>query len=282
MEHRFAEVNDIRLHYVIAGSGRPLLLMHGFPQTWYEWRAIIPRLAEHYTVIAPDYRGAGDSGRTHAGYEKFNVADDLRQLVRQLGFEKVGLVGHDMGAMVVYAYAAQYESEVCGLVLMDAPVPGTKALQAVRASPRAWHTNFHAVRDLAEFLVAGREQEYISHFFKSRFTLPGAVPDEDIERYVKAYSTPGAIRAAFEMYRAWEQDAIDNAPHLARKLDIPVMVMGAEMSVSGPTLREMTGDIAKNGVYREVAKSGHWLCEQNPDQVGDFLFDFYSNMADWT
>jgi len=176
--------------------------------------------------------------------------------------------------MIAYRYAAVHPDEVRQLVLMDAPIPGTEAAEKVRASPRAWHVNFHAVRDLPEYLVAGRERDYLTAFFKSRFTTPDAIPPEDVEVYIKTYSAPGAMRAGFECCRAWEQDGLDNQPYLARKLDMPVLVIGGAMSTSGPLLEAMTRQIASNGRFESVAGAGHWLCEQNPEELRRLLLDF--------
>ena len=271
---RYASVNGITLHYAIAGQGEPVLLIHGFPQTWQEWLDIIPPLAQRFTVIAPDYRGAGESSRPASGYDKMTMARDLRELVRALGYSSVRVVGHDMGAMVAYRYAASYRDEVVRLVLMDAPVPGTEAFRMVRAHPRAWHINFHQCRDLAESLVAGREREYLTYFFKSRFTDPQAMTTEQMEVYIQAYCTPGGMRAGFEAYRAFDQDVLDNEPDLARKLEMPVMLLAGGASVSAPALQTMLADIAVDGRFHAVERSGHWLCEQATDEVIRALQEF--------
>jgi pimeloyl-ACP methyl ester carboxylesterase len=272
----YAQLPGLRLHYAMAGTGEPVLLIHGFPQTWQEWRHVMPALAAHYTVIAPDYRGAGDSDRPQGGYDKHTVMEDLRALMHQLGHQRVRVVGHDIGAMVAYRYAAMHPEEVQQLVLMDAPVPGTAALAQVRAMPRAWHANFHNVRDLPELLVAGREREYLTLFFKSRFTRPDAMSAEDIGIYVDAYSAPGAMRCGFELYRAWDQDARDNQPCLARKLNMPTLVLGAGGSASGSLLEGMMHEIAAHGQFRPVADAGHWLCEENPREVERLLLEFFA------
>ena len=275
LQHRYATVDGLRLHYVIAGSGEPVLLIHGFPQTWYEWREIIVELAKKYTVIAPDYRGAGESERPQGGYDKHTVMEDLRGLVHQLGFKKLRVVGHDIGVMVAYRYAAVHPDEVEQLVLMDAPVPGTEAADQVRSMPRCWHVNFHNVRDLPEALVAGREREYLTVFFKSRFTNPDAISVADMDVYISAYSSPGGMRAGFELYRSWDKDAQDNKPYLAKKLPMPVLVLGGGMSASGPLLETMLNQIASNGQFKLVRNAGHWLCEQNPREVEQLLLDFF-------
>jgi len=272
---RYATVNGVRIYYRIAGRGEPVLLIHGFPQTSQAWKGIIPALAKNYTVIAPDYRGVGESDKPMSGYDKVTVMEDLRAIVQQLGFQKVRVCGHDMGAMVAFAYASRHPDEVTHLALLDAPVPGTAAMEYVRSAPRAWHNNFHKVRDLPEALVAGREREYLTHFFKSRFTVPWAVSQDDIDFYVRSYSIPGSMRASFELYRAFDEDAESNRPFIEEKLKMPVLVLAGEFSVSAPVLKNMAAEIAVNSTFRIVSGSGHWLCEQRPDEVQENLLGFF-------
>ena len=277
IERRYATVRGLRLHYATAGQGAPVLLIHGFPQTWQTWRGVLSGLAQHYTVIAPDYRGAGGSDRPAGGYDKHTMMEDLRGLVQQLGHQKLRVVGHDIGAMIAYRYAAVHPDEVQQLVLMDAPIAGTAAMDQVRAMPKAWHIHFHSARDVAEMLVAGREREYLTLFFQARFSRPDGVPADDIAHYVAAYSASGAMRAAFELYRAWDQDALDNQPLLASKLAMPVLVLGAESSASGRLLQTMAGQIARHGQFALIRASGHWLCEEQPQQVLQHLTDFFAS-----
>ncbi len=277
--HEVAVIDGNRLHYVVAGPtdgsrGDPVLLIHGFPQTWYEWHQVIPALAEKFTVIAPDFRGAGHSAKPLGGYDKHTMMEDLRGIVKSLGFSKLRVVGHDVGAMIAYRYAAVHPDEVEKLVLMDAPVPGTKQFAAVRAHPRAWHINFHSARDISEFLVAGKEREYLRFFFESRVTNPAAFPLEAMEPYLRAYAAPGGLRAGFEWYRNMERDGEENQTYLAKKLKMPVLVIGGEVSVSGPFLADMLSDIAEDGRLVMVQHSGHWLCEENPAGVNRALLNF--------
>ena len=158
LTHRTAVVNRVRLHYVVAGQGEPVVLLHGWPETWYQWRKIIPSLAEKYTVIAPDMRGLGDSSKPAAGYDKRTVADDICRLVRKLGFERIFLVGHDWGGPVAYAYACLNPDSVRRLVILDTVIPGAGLEEITK---ELWHVHFHRVRDLPEFLVAGKEREYL-------------------------------------------------------------------------------------------------------------------------
>ena len=249
MNHGMADIEPgLRLHYVTAGEGeKTILLIHGFPQTWWEWREVIePLVAAGYRVVAPDYRGAGNSWRPAGGYDKRTVARDLRVLLREhLGIATpVTLVGHDIGLMVAYAYAQAYRDEVAELVVVDAPLPGTTVFDALRTDPRVWHFAFHAVRDLPEHLVAGREREYLRFFFDARTSDPSAL---DLDTFAAAYEQPGAMRAGFELYRAFDQDAEDNRAALAAagKLTIPVLAVGGEKSTSGALVEAMMREVAE-------------------------------------
>src|SRR5919202_1447887 len=229
----------VRLHHVSDGEGpRTVVLVHGFPQTWWEWRHVMPALVEAgFRVVAPDYRGAGHSWRPAGGYDKVTMAGDIHRLLREhLGVDgPVAVAGHDIGLMVAYAYAQAYRDEVSHLAVMDAPLPGTEVFDRLRSDPRVWHFAFHGARDVAEMLVAGREREYLQAFFDARTFNHAAIDDDDVDLYARAYSAPGAMRAGFELYRAFDQDAADTRAALARngKLAVPVLAVGGEISTSG-------------------------------------------------
>ncbi|NGO72830.1 alpha/beta fold hydrolase [Streptomyces boncukensis] len=283
MEHGMADIEPgLRLHYVTAGEGpRTAVLLHGFPQTWWEWHHVIPRLvAEGFRVVAPDYRGAGDSWRPAGGYDKRTMAGDIRTLLREhLGVtEPVTLVGHDIGLMVAYAYAQAYRDEVAHLVLADAPLPGTAVFDRLRADPRVWHFAFHGpgARDIAELLVAGRERAYLQAFFNARIADPSAVPPEDFEVYVTAYSAPGAMRAGFEVYRAFDQDAADNRAALERngKLTVPVLAVGGMTSTTGEVIGDMAREVAEDVTVLRVPGTAHWIPEENPAELARAISAF--------
>ena len=163
--HHTASVNGIQMHYVIGGQGDPVVLLHGWPQTWYEWRHVMPALSRNYTVIVPDLRGLGDSSKPVDGYDGNTTAEDIHQLVIQLGFRDIFLVGHDLGAFISYSYAAAHPNEVSRLVILDVPIAGTgPALNLTRL----WHIPFHMVRDIPETLVEGKEREYLTWFYNHR------------------------------------------------------------------------------------------------------------------
>ena len=279
--HGMAETEPgLRLHYVIAGAGpRVVVLLHGFPQTWYEWRLVIPALANAgFRVVAPDYRGAGHSWSPAGGYDKHTMAGDLRRLVRDhLQFEDpVALVGHDIGLMVAYAYAQAYRDEVSHLAVVDAPLPGTTVFDRIRSDPRVWHFAFQGARDVPEMLVFGRERQYLQAFFAARVFDPSAISERDLDVYVSAYSAPGAMRAGFELYRAFDQDAEDNRLALQRngKLTVPVLAVGGATSTSGPLVEEMMHEVAKTVAALRVPRTAHWIPEENPAALGAALLDF--------
>jgi len=221
--HREAVVNGVRLHYVIGGTGSPILLVHGFPETWYAWRKVMPLLAKRHTVIVPDLRGAGGSDRPAGPYDTGTMAEDLHQLVLQLGFREIDLVGHDVGVAVSYPYAAAHRDEVRHLVLLDVPPQGTAAFEKLRS--QAWNWGFQKIPDMPEALVAGRERIYLSEGFYGPLSRnKAAFTREDVDEYVRAYAAPGAMHAAFQWYRAFDEDIRQNRPQLRTKLPMPVLI----------------------------------------------------------
>ncbi|HTH97964.1 MAG TPA: alpha/beta hydrolase [Stellaceae bacterium] len=279
--HGMADIEPgLRLHYVTAGEGaRTVVLLHGFPQTWWEWHRLIPTLVEAgYRVVAPDYRGAGHSSRPLMGYDKRRMATDVHHLLhRHLRLKAPAiLIGHDIGLMVAYAYAQAYRTAASHLVVMDAPLPGTAVFDRLRADPRVWQFAFHAARDVPEMLVAGRERPYLRAFFDARMGNPAGVATEDFETYVSAYAAPGAMRAGFELYRAFDQDVADNREALARqgKITIPVLALGGEVSTTGPLMAEMMREVAENVTAERVPGTGHWLAEENPHAVATAIRHF--------
>jgi len=275
----------VTLHYVAAGDGgRTIVLLHGFPQTWREWRQVLPRLVgAGYRVIAPDYRGAGHSSRPLGGYDKRTMAADIRRLVKdELGVAgPIVLVGHDIGLMVAYAYAQMFRDDVSHLAVIDAPLPGTQVFDRLRADPRVWQFAFHSVRDIPEMLIAGRERAYLQAFFNARLYNVAAITEQELDAYVSAYSAAGALRAGFELYRAFDRDIDDNRQWLTAhgKLTIPVLAVGGQASTTGPLMAEMMREVADDVTELRVPYAAHWIAEENPRALAEGLVAFLAEGA---
>ncbi|MBW2427122.1 MAG: alpha/beta hydrolase [Deltaproteobacteria bacterium] len=272
LEHHAAFVNGVRLHYVRAGEGDPVVLLHGWPQTWYMWRKVIPALAERYTVIAPDLRGFGESSKPLDGYDKRTVAEDIYQLVRQLGFEKVFLVGHDMGGPTAYAYACAHPADVRRLVILDVAITIDEATAASYYT-RLFHLSFHAEPDIAVALVSGRERTYLTHFYRNCYN-PGAFSHEDIDEYVAAFSAPGAMRASMAHYGALWTDLEHNKENAKRPLEMPVLALGGEISFGDGALKSAR-KIAKDVRGGTIPRCAHWVAEEQPEALVRELLAFF-------
>jgi pimeloyl-ACP methyl ester carboxylesterase len=271
-QSRFANVNDVRLHYLIAGSGDPVVLLHGYAETSHMWRPLMEHLADTHTVIAPDLRGAGQSSTPTSGYTKAEMAQDIHALVRKIGYEHVRIVGHDIGLMVAYAYAAQYSSEVDRIALMDAFLPGIGSWRDVWLMRDLWHFHFYGKTPLA--LVHGRERIYFEHFWNDFAADPAhSVPEGDRRIYTKAYARRGGMRAGFEYFRAFEKDAEDFARFAQKPLAMPMLVLTGEKA-SGEFLIQQGRLVATNVEGVVVRNSGHWLMEEAADRVIPKLVKF--------
>jgi len=278
--HHYTDVGDVLLHYVTAGSGPPVVLLHGWPQTWWEWRHVIPALAEKYTVIAPDMRGLGDSSRPLDGYDKKTVAADLWRLVHgHLGHETFLLVGHDWGGPVAYALAAAHPDAVEKLVILDVVVPGCGG--DFSQGGRRWHHQFHMTPDLPEALAAGREAEYLGWFYRTFSFKPDAIGPEDLAEFVRTYSQPGALRAGFAYYRAIPQDVADNAAIIKDfKLPMPVLALGGAVSYPhgrgrGTEPEESLRRVATDVTGSVVPDCGHFIPEEAPEYLCGALLSFF-------
>jgi pimeloyl-ACP methyl ester carboxylesterase len=265
IQDRFASVGGVRLHYLIAGKGDPVILLHGYAQNSHMWRPLIPELAKTHTVIAPDLRGFGQSSKPSGGYTKKAMAQDIHALAISLGLRKQIVVGHDIGQMVAYAYAAQYPTEVDRIVLMDAFLPGVGDWTKVWLLRDLWHFHFYGVTPLK--LVTGRERIYFEHFWNDFAADPKhSVPEADRRFYAAAYAQPGAMRAGFEVFRAFEQDAKDFAEFAQTKLTMPMLVLTGEKA-SGDFLIEQARLVDSNVDGVVIKGSGHWLMEEATKQV---------------
>ncbi len=274
LAERFAKVNGIRLHYRIGGKGSAVVLLHGYAQTGHMWRPLMQPLAERHTVIVPDLRGAGGSAKPESGYDKKNMAVDIHELISSLGFDRVSIVGHDIGLMVAYAYAAQFPQATERVVLMDAFLPGIGNWKEVWLMRDLWHFHFYGKVPLA--LVKGRERTYFEHFWNDFAADPKhSVPQADRRVYAKAYAQPGGMRAGFEYFRNFERDAQDFANLSATRLSMPVLVLTGEKA-SGNFLIEQARLVASDVRGLVVTGSGHWLMEEAPDTVIPAIIDFFN------
>jgi pimeloyl-ACP methyl ester carboxylesterase len=272
MEDKFADVNGTRLHYLIAGTGDPIVLLHGFAETSHMWLPLIAKLSDKHTVIAPDLRGFGQSSAPSVGYTKAAMARDIHALVKSLKNDRIRLVGHDIGLMVAYAYAAQYPGEVDRLVLMEAFLPGVGDWNSVFLLRDLWHFHFYGKTPLA--LVTGRERIYLEHFWNDFAANPQkSVSEKDREFYASAYAQPGHMAAGMEVFRAFPKDAEDFAGFARTRLTMPMLVLSGEMA-GGPFLIEQGKMVATDVEGVLVKGAGHWLMEEAPDQVIPKLVEF--------
>jgi pimeloyl-ACP methyl ester carboxylesterase len=274
--HHTTTVNDVRLHYVIGGQGDPQVLLHGWAQTWYEWRQVMPALAERYTVIAPDMRGLGDSAKPLDGYDARSVAGDIAELVKQLGYSEIFLTGHDLGGWVAYAYAAAHRDEVRRLAVMEIIPPDDPILQFTTLTPGGslWHFNFHFLRDLPEALITGRERLYLSWFYRNGAYNPEAIDEAAIDEYVRHYAAEGGLRAGFEYYRALFTDIAQTKEDAKMKLEMPVLALGGEVSF-GQVIAQEWPKYAANVTTEVVPEAGHWIPEEQPAWLQERLLSFF-------
>jgi pimeloyl-ACP methyl ester carboxylesterase len=278
--HHTASVNGIQLHYVIGGQGDPVVLLHGWPQTWHEWHKVMPALAKNYTVIAPDLRGLGDSSKPVTGYDGNTTAEDIYQLVSQLGLgQKIYLVGHDVGGQTAYSFAAIHPNNVSKLVIMDFIFPGfyPPNLEGVCC----WWFSFHQTRDIPELLTAGNEREYLSWHYRGLAYNPEAINEADIDKYVSSYSASGGMRAGFEYYRAFPINEEQNKVLSETKLQMPVLAIGADIypalggDFPGNITLNSTQALAANVTGITVPLSGHYMAEEQPQFVIEQLAKFF-------
>lgn len=267
-EHVTAQVNGVDIHYVIAGQGDPVVLLPGWPQTWYQWRHVMAALAQDYTVIAPDLRGMGDSSIPVGGYDKKTMAEDIHALVQDLGYSTIHLVGHDIGGMVAYAYASMYPDEVATVAFVDSPIPGELFYQLPALSPQGgiWWFGLHSVPEMPEELIAGREDVYLTWFFQNLAFRPEVFTEEVMKVYVEAASRPGAFAAGLNYYRTFPQDIEDNAVFAETQLTMPVLAVGGAMS-TGDLIANMLQPLATDVTPAVIENSGHWVPEEQPEAL---------------
>ncbi|MGC2184086.1 MAG: alpha/beta hydrolase [Terriglobales bacterium] len=269
---RGATVEGVSLHYLTAGQGPMVVLIHGYAETSRMWRPIIPMLAERFTVIAPDLPGIGDSAIPADGLDMKTAAIRIHALARSLGAQKAEVVGHDIGLMVAYAYAAQFPSEVTKLVVMDAFLPGVAGWEAVYNNPGIWHFRFNG--PTPEALVQGRERTYFEHFWNDfAADKTHSIPEADRKAYTAAYSRPGRMRAGWAYFVSFQQAAKDFAELSQTKLTMPVLSIGGEKA-NGDVLAQQMRLVASDVTFVVLKNTGHWVMEEDPKETTDALVKF--------
>jgi pimeloyl-ACP methyl ester carboxylesterase len=275
-ESRLVDVDGVRLHTVSGGDGPPLLLVSGWPQTWYCWRLVMRRLAQDFRVIAVDPRGVGVSDAPADGYDSATLAAELVALMDRLGHPRFSLFGHDVGMWTAYAVAADHPGRVERLVLAEANIPGVAPspplLGPEAANDRLWHFAFNRKRGLNEELVRGREHLYFGDQFATKAAVP--LPESAVGFYVQTIArSADALRASFEFYRAIDEITAQNERRRARPLTIPVLTLAGDRSL-GPRVGEIGGLIAADPINVIVENCGHYLPEEQPAALLDYLIPF--------
>jgi pimeloyl-ACP methyl ester carboxylesterase len=269
---RTATVDGLDLQYLVAGHGPTIVLLHGYAETSRMWRPLIPRLVSNFTVIAPDLPGIGGSAIPSEGLDMAHAASRVHGLVKQLGLGKAAVVGHDIGLMVAYGYAAQFPDDVDKLVLMDAFLPGVEGWEAIYNNPGIWHFRFNG--PTPEALVRGRERTYFEHFWNDfAADKTRSLPETDRQAYAAAYARPGRMRAAWAYFVSFQQAATDFARLSQTKLTMPVLSIGGEKA-NGAALAQQVELVATNVRSVTLPNTGHWVMEESPQPTMDALVAF--------
>lgn len=277
------DIDGVGLHYVAGGGGDPLLLIPGWPQTWYAWRRLMGPLAEQYSVVAADIRGMGESDKPDGGYDLRTLAGDLAGLMTRLGHDRFRVVGHDVGTWVGYALAANHRDRVRKLAVIDAATPGLHPAPPILVPPeqniKIWHFPFNQLPDLPEMLVRGREREYLRWMFDNKAARPEAIDDEAFDAYVAAYSAPRAMTAGFEWYRAIPESVAQNQETAKQPLTIPVLTIAGETGL-GPGMEASFRDACASLTAHIIPGCGHYVPEEAPEALLALIVPFLD--GDWT
>jgi pimeloyl-ACP methyl ester carboxylesterase len=269
---RNATIEGVSLHYLTAGHGPMVVLIHGYAETSRMWRPLIPKLAERFTVIAPDLPGIGDSAIPADGLDMKTAAIRIHALARSLGAQNAEVVGHDIGLMVAYAYAAQFPAETTKLVVIDAFLPGVAGWEAVYNNPGIWHFRFNG--PTPEALVQGRERTYFEHFWNDfAADKTHSIPEADRVAYTAAYSKPGRMRAGWAYFVSFQQAAQDFSVLSQTKLTMPVLSIGGEKA-NGDVLAYQMKLVATDVTFVVLKDTGHWVMEERPQETMDALVKF--------
>lgn len=275
-------VNGVKLHYVIGGQGSPVVLLPGWPETWWSWHKIMPELARGHTVISLDIRGMGQSDKPADGYEKKILASDVHELVKALGYGKADVIGHDIGSMVAFAYAANYPEATGKVVMLDVPHPdaelakwpllptaGTFGDKIDENHAYPWWFAFHQVKGLPEDILVGREAIEQKWFFRYLTKDESKIDARDRAVYATAYASRDAIRAGNAWYQAFPQDIVDDGNYA--KLEMPVLALGGPGYVwLKTTLERKTTDLKAF----KIADSGHFIAEEQPEETLNYIVNF--------
>lgn len=275
--HRTAQANGVKLHYVIGGKGDAVVLLHGYPETWYSWHKVMPALAANHTIIAVDLRGLGESEVTPSGYDKRTVAEDVHQLLEGLNIKKFILVSHDWGGNVAYSLANAYPNTVSKLVIIEISIAGFGLEKAMNvAEGGSWHFGFF-MSEFAEKLTKGREREFLTDFaFKGKFVFnKNAFSQKDIDEYVRHYTKPGGMTAGFNYYRTALDDAKYNRANFKGKLQMPVLAIGGDKSF-GEGVAASLKLVAENVESIVIKDSGHFISKEQPEELTKKLLTFFN------
>jgi pimeloyl-ACP methyl ester carboxylesterase len=263
--------NGISINAVTGGAGPPILLLHGWPETWWEWHEVMPLLAERFSVVAIDMRGAGFSDCPQGGYDKATMARDAHEVMIALGYARYAVCGHDIGGMVALAQAALNRDAVTHLAVLDVPLPGWSEWEATIA--RLWHFGFHMNRDLPERLIQGREHDYIAAFMAERFYDHSSFDPSDVAVYARAMALPGRLRGGLEWYRTLAADHEAALTYKQQPLATPVLGLGGDARF-GAQMVPMLKEFAETVTGGAIARCSHYVADERPDEVAAALIGF--------
>jgi pimeloyl-ACP methyl ester carboxylesterase len=279
--HHTAVLDGQRVHYVTAGTGDPVYLLHGWPQTAHEWAKLFPLLMDRYTLVAPDLRGMGHSGRPESGYDCRTLGDDVYKLSSALGHEEIHVVGHDFGVLAAYGLAAQHPERVRTFAALEFLLPGTGMMeewwQPKPGGNFLWHMAFQSLPDMPTSLIQGREEMYLKYFFSTFAYDPSAITSDDLARYVSALQQSGGLRSSLGLYRAWFESG-DQVAELAQEpLTMPVLALGGEACMADMAKVGME-KVAENVCGGTLPRAGHWIPEEAPAALAVKLEELFASV----
>ena len=277
--HRMVSAADLRFHFVEGGVGPTVILLAGFPQSWYAWRRVMPILAPRYSVVAVDLPGQGDSDKPSGGYDTRTTGERIRTLIKTLGHNRYFMAGHDIGSWIAYPYAARYPDELARLVLLDANIPGVTLRSTIQLgfeqNWRTWHFLFNTIPDLPEALLQGRERVLIEWFFQRKTANPaGTFSTADIDEYERVYRKLGNLSGMLGYYRAIFEDMKQNAELAAAKVKIPVLALGGDGG-SAPDIYEVMKPLCEDVRGGVIKDCGHYIPEEQPEALAAKMIEFF-------